>query len=40
LGPHCGDSIVNGPEECDAGDQNGKDAFCTASCKKIIYVPY
>jgi hypothetical protein len=40
LGPYCGDGTINGPEECDNGDQNGQDNYCTASCKKVVYIPY
>ncbi|HJX53577.1 MAG TPA: hypothetical protein VJ801_12495 [Polyangia bacterium] len=40
LGPYCGDGTINGPEERDNGDQNGQDNYCTASCKKVVYIPY
>jgi cysteine-rich repeat protein len=39
LAPHCGDGVVNGPEECDDGGLNGLDGNCTAWCKMMIYIP-
>jgi large repetitive protein len=34
--PYCGDGIVNGPEECDHGADNGKDGVCRADCRLCI----
>ena len=39
LGPHCGDGIVNGPEECDHGVDNGKNGVCSATCKRLCICP-
>ncbi len=39
LAPHCGDGIINGPEQCDDGDQNGLDGLCSVNCKEIIFPP-
>jgi hypothetical protein len=39
-GPYCGDGIVNGPEECDNGKNNGgayADGGCTLACTKPHY---
>lgn len=33
LGPHCDDGILNGPEECDLGEDNGSGEFPPASVK-------
>jgi cysteine-rich repeat protein len=38
FAPRCGDGIVNGPEECDHGMQNGYDGVCERYCKLEIYV--
>ena len=40
AGPFCGDGIVNGPEECDLGDQNGTidgPGGCSSGCTKPHY---
>jgi len=32
----CGDGVVQGAEECDLGDKNGKpNSGCSADCKKV-----
>ena len=34
--PSCGDEVVEGTEECDAGSGNGDNMPCTSSCKIAI----
>jgi hypothetical protein len=34
--PACGDEVVEGTEECDAGSENGDNQPCTTSCKVAI----
>jgi fibro-slime domain-containing protein len=41
LAGYCGDSVTNGPEQCDLGDDNGAEPYgedqCTASCRTAPY---
>lgn len=32
VGGVCGDGVVQPPEQCDLGDENGPDAACLAEC--------